>query len=240
MAVDYHHYLVVTGPSAAVSAFARRIALVATRRVAGVARQTTVPFSFESLYALARMGRDAPCDPYGIRRWRIPARQGAAAVRYRFHTRNLEMPALLRKLSRATPQLRFALVTHCLDDSSFGAWTFVKGRRRGGWLNEEWHESFWKRAAEEYGLDLDAAYEEPAAEETAEDMMLDDAVRRATGTPRQYDWYSGRVYRPLAEEREKQIAELRAEMERQEAGTTGKSPPSTGRRRKLERKGGGA
>ena len=63
MAVEYFHYLVVTGPPPAVKDFVHRIALVVTRRVAGATLRTMVAFSFESMYAIARTKDDPPGEP---------------------------------------------------------------------------------------------------------------------------------------------------------------------------------
>lgn len=46
MAVDYFHYLVVTGPHAAVGNFAHRIALVVNRRAGGATVQHDLPAFF--------------------------------------------------------------------------------------------------------------------------------------------------------------------------------------------------
>jgi hypothetical protein len=231
MAVDYYHYLVVRGPAAAVRSFTDRIALVTTRRVAGVTQRQMVPFSFESLYAIAKIKDEPPCDPYDMTRWPIRLAQDArlgptsrrarsgrgrrvsrsgAEVRYRFHTRNLPIETLIRKLSRAEPKLTFALVTHCLDGADFAAFTMAAGRRRGKWMGENWRESFWKRAATQLNMTLDEAFEddEQGAGIVAEEMMLDAALEIAMGPGCVYNWSGGRVYRDLWEEREKQMREM--------------------------------
>lgn len=209
MAVDYLHYLVVSGPLADVSGFADRIALVVSRKIAGSVRQTTVPFSFESLYAIAKLKDDPPFDPYDIRRWPLVRRgRGRAEVRYRFHTRNMEVDALLKKLSRKVPRLLFALVTHCLDDSTFGAYTMVNGRCRGGYLQQAWQDAAWQQAADAFSVELSKAYEDDEVDAYAERLMLDGAVRIATGFERRYDWSGGRVYRDLDVERDRQLAAL--------------------------------
>ena len=76
-------------------------------------------------------------DSYDMVRWPIVRRGRTAYVRYRFHTRNLEMLDPLKKLTRAVPDVRIALVTHCLDDGDFGAYSFEKGRMKGKGLGEQ-------------------------------------------------------------------------------------------------------
>lgn len=203
MAVDFFHFLVVSGPRADVVDFAHRIALVVTRRVAGVNVRLTVPFSFESLYAMARMKEDdeRPGEPFDMTRWGIVRRGAHAEVRYRFHTRNLELAPLLKPLSKRVPRLTFALVTRCLDDNDFGAYTIRSGKQRGNWLGDEWRAPFYERVARERGIALEEVYEDDDLEATAEWWMTDAAVQIATGTDRRYDWRSGRVYRDFENER---------------------------------------
>jgi hypothetical protein len=209
MAVDYYHHLVVTGPRAGVADFAHRIAMVRTRRVAGVTTREASPFSFASLYAMANLKEEVPADPYDMVRWPVVRRgRGAAEVRYRFHTRSLEVHPLVRRLSRKVPRLTFALVTICLDDSDVAPFRIRNGRQQGGWLGGEWREPFWQRAAEARGLPLDEAYEDEGVEALAERWMLDEAVRMATRTTRRYRWDGGRVYRDLDDEREAFMRDL--------------------------------
>lgn len=208
MAVDYYHHIVVTGPRPAVSDFVNRIALVVSRRVGGVTHQVTVPFSFESMFAMAKMRGKVPCDPYDMTRWPLVQRGRMAEARYRFHTRNLEMQSLLKRLSRAVPQLHFALVTMCLDDSDIAPFTIQNGRLRGKWLPGTWHEPFWQRAARKYKMSLDDAYQDDVAEAAAESWMMDEAMRKATGSPRRYHWTGGRIYRNLQDVRDALIREL--------------------------------
>jgi hypothetical protein len=174
---------------------------VITRRVAGITTREVAPFSFQSLYALTRQKGEIPSDPYDMVRWPIVRRGRTAHVRYRFHTRSFEMLDPLKRLARAVPNVRIALVTHCLDDGDFGAYTFAKGRMKGKWLGDDWRTPFWERAASNLGISLDEAYEEDAAQTLAESMMLDAAMRVATGDDRRYDWSGGRVYRDLWDQR---------------------------------------
>ncbi|MEX1127089.1 MAG: hypothetical protein WEB50_00845, partial [Vicinamibacterales bacterium] len=155
-----------------------------------------------------RQKGEPPCDPYDMVRWPIVRQARAAHVRYRFHTRSLEMQGPLKKLSRALPDVRIAMVTHCLDDNDFGAYTFHKGRMKGKWLGGDWRTPFWERTARELGIDLDEAYEDDAAEQRADSLMTDAAMRIATGVDRAYDWSGGRVYRDLSDERAAMMQDL--------------------------------
>jgi hypothetical protein len=220
VAVDYFHFLVVSGPRPAVDDFVHRIALVVTRRVAGVSGRQTVPFSFESLYAMARMKKDdQPGDPLDMTRWGVVQRGRSAEVRYRFHTRNAELHPLLKRLSKHVPRLTFALVSRCLDDNDFGAFTIRKGKQRGDRLGDDWRTPFYERAARQYNMTLDEVYEDDDVEAVAEWWMTDAAVQIATGTNHRYDWRSGRVYRDLEDERANAMRELvqaMSEMEKEE------------------------
>jgi hypothetical protein len=131
-----------------------------------------------------------------------------AEVRYRFHTRNLEMHPLLKRLSRKTPDLTFALASHCLDDGDFGAFTIRKGKVRGDWLGDDWRTPFWERAAKTFNMPLDETWEDSAAESIAESWMRDAAVRIATGSARDYDWAGGRLYREFENERANTMVEI--------------------------------
>jgi hypothetical protein len=190
--------------------------MTVTRRIAGVTTREVAPFSFQSLFAISRLKGDVPEDPYDMSRWSLVRRGRTAYVRYRFHTRSLEMQDLLKKLTRAVPDVSIALVTHCLDDGDFGAFTIAKGRSTGGWLGDDWRTPFWERAARALGMTLEEAYEDDDAEMRAESLMRDEAVRMATGTDRRFDWSGGRVYRDLWDERATFMRDLAAEMKRME------------------------
>lgn len=166
------------------------------------------PFSFQSLYALTRRKDEIPHDPYDMTRWPIVRRGPTAYVRYRFHTRNLQLDDELKPLSRVMPRVRIAIVSHCLDDGDFCAFTFEKGRRRGKWMGDKWREQYWARAARELKMSLDEAYEDDDAEMRAESLMRDEAVRIATGTDRRYEWGGGRIYRDLWDERASMMRDL--------------------------------
>lgn len=209
MAVDYFHFLVVTGPPPAVDDFVHRIALVVTRRIAGVSVQQTVPFSFESLCAMAGLKKeDAPAEPLDMTRWPIVRRGRLAEVRYRFHTRSVDLHPYLKRLSKHVPRLTFALVTRCLDDNDFAPFTIRGGTLRGKWLGGEWGTPFYERAARKFKMTLDEVYEDDDVEEVAEWWMTHAAVHIATGTNRRYEWRSGRVYRDLDDERMNAMRDL--------------------------------
>ena len=200
--------MIVTGASKAIASFVDRIALVVTRRVAGVTTREVAPFSFQSLYAITRQKGEIPSDPYDMVRWPTVRRGRTAYVRYRFHTRSSEMFDPLKRLTRALPDVRIALVTLCLDDGDFGAYSFAKGRMNGKWLGDDWRTPFWERAARDLGIPLDEAYDDDAAEMRAESMMLDAAMRIATRSGRRYDWSGGRVYRDLWDQRAAMMRDL--------------------------------
>jgi hypothetical protein len=145
-------------------------------------------------------------------RWRIVRRGGGQAeVRYRFHTRNLELHPLLKRLSKRMPHLRFALVTVCVDDMDFAPFTIKAGKLRGKWLGGDWRTPFWEQIARRFGVDVEEAYEDDDMEIEAHALMLDAAVAIATGSPRRYRWGGGRVYRKLGDEQAKAIADIVAE-----------------------------
>lgn len=217
MAVDYFHYLVVTGARGPVDDFVHRIALVVDRRVAGESVRQTVPFSFESAYAMARINGEDPGEAFDMTRWPVVQRGRLAQVRYRFHTRSVEMHPLLSRLSKATPRLTFALVTHCLDDNDFGFFTIRNGKRRGKWLGDAWRTPFYERAAKQYNLTLDDLYDDDIVTSIAESWMRDAAMQLATRTPRRYVWTGGRVYRDLFEERASFMLELARAVKKTEA-----------------------
>ena len=194
------------------TSFVDRIAFVVTRRVAGITTREVAPFSFQSLYALTKQKGEVPFDPYDMVRWPIIRRERTAYVRYRFHTRSFEMFDPLKKLTRALTDVRIALVTHCLDDGDFGAYTFEKGRMKGDWLGDDWRTPFWERAARELKMTLDEAYDDDDAEMRAESLMTDEAMRIATGADRRYDWSGGLVSRDLWDERAAMMRNLAAAM----------------------------
>ena len=201
MAVDYYHYLLVSGSHAAVREFVHRIALVVDRRVAGTNSRQIVPFSFESLYTMAAIKGDGPGEAFDMSRWRVVRRGRSSEVRYRFHTRSVELHPLLKRLSKKTPRLLFALVTHCLDDNDFGQFAIRKGVLRGGWLGDQWREPFWELTSKRFKMPLDECYEDPQTEMWAEDRMRDAALELAIGSPRRFSWAGGQTFRRYEDER---------------------------------------
>jgi len=83
VAVDYYHFLVVSGPRPAVTDFVHRIALVIDRRAAGKTVRQEVPFSFESMYAIAKIKGDHPGEAFDMMRWPIARRGRGAEVQLR-------------------------------------------------------------------------------------------------------------------------------------------------------------
>lgn len=148
-----------------------------------------------------RLKGEVPDDPFDLTRWPIARRGTLSEVRYRFHTRGLEVHPLLTRLSKATPRLKYALVTHCLDDNDFAPFAIQKGKLRGGWLGDAWREPFYERAAREHNMTLEEVYEDDVIESIAESWMTEAAMQIATGTNRIYEWGGGRVYRDLDDER---------------------------------------
>ena len=191
----------MSGPREPVNDFADRIAKVENRRVAGVTTKQMVPFSFDSMWVMARMKGESPGEAFDMTRWGPVRRGRGAEVRYRFHTRSLELHPLLKRLSKHVPGLTFALVTMCLDDSDFGAFTIANGRLRGKWLGDDWRMPFWERAAKKFNMPLDETWEDPDTEVIAESWMRDAAMRIATGSDRDYRWTGGTVYRDFEDER---------------------------------------
>lgn len=126
MAVDFLHRLLVEGPPADVRQLRADLWTEYPREVGGEKWTEVVPFSFARLYALApaarRVEKQVPYDPYDLSVWpirRLSARR--ALLRYRFHTRNLEVDGLVAALARARPSLRFLLVSQCSTTGSSGA-----------------------------------------------------------------------------------------------------------------------
>ena len=165
--------------------------------------QQTVPFSFESLYAIGHITRDEDYrgEPFDLTRWAVVERGGTAEVRYRLHTRSVELHPLLKRLSKEVPLLTFALVTQCMDDGDFAPFTIRGGRMRGGWLGDEWREPFWERAATAFNMPVDETWEDPETEAIAERWMRDAALQIAMGSDRVYGWSGGPLYRDLEDER---------------------------------------
>ena len=80
---------------------------------------------------MARMRGDMPGEAFDLRRWPAINRGRLAEIRYSCHTRSVELHPLLKRLSKATPRLTYALVTHCLDDNDFAPFRIQNGTLRG-------------------------------------------------------------------------------------------------------------
>lgn len=221
MAVDFLHRILVTGRADRVRDFRRRIYREYPRTVAGTTWTEIVPFSFAALYEIAPRARtveaEVPYEPYDLSTWpvtRIGAR--SAAVRYQFHTRNLEMAPLIRVLARAVPDLTFTLVTLCLDDSSITSYRFEAGRQRQWTVPQRVREAHWDRARRKFRLAGDDVYDDDEAELWAEDAMMTDALNhwkpraQRTSRRRRYQWWNSPPLRRLEDERVLALVELNA------------------------------
>jgi hypothetical protein len=166
-----------------------------------------------------------------------PGNLGDSEVGYTFHTPNVEMHPLIKTLSRAAAALTFALVTHCLDDGDFGAFTIQQGKMRGKWLGGDWPTPFWERAAQKFNVPLDETWEDDFITAVAESWMRQGAMEIASGSRRRYDWGGGREYRDFEDERANAIRDLGlAIKEMQKQPATGRKP-SRGSKASLRRKG---
>ena len=177
-----------------------------------------VPFCFQALYDLApaarRVEREVPNDPFELSAWPI-RRLGArrAQVRYQFHTRDLEMVALIRALSRARPSLTFTLATLCYDDSSVEAARFARGRAERWIMRERDCEPHWDRARRKFNLPDDEVYMDDEAEHWTEQEMLHAALihwdrRGGRSAGRRREWHNRFVLRDLETERELAMYEV--------------------------------
>jgi hypothetical protein len=211
MAVDYLHRLVVEGSPEQVRAFRRTMHREYPRALGKETWTEVVPFSFTALYELApsarRVEREIPCDPYELVVWPVKRlAEGRAQVRYQFHTRNLEMVALLRALSRALPPLTFTLMTFCYDDSSAESYRLSRGKARKWVLPQRRQEFHWERARKKFSLVGEDVYDDDAAEQWAEEGMRHEALdhweRSDSGGRRHYQWWNRPRLRDLATERE--------------------------------------
>jgi hypothetical protein len=199
------------------------------------------------LYELAPAARrfepEVPYDPYDLSVWpvrRITPRR--SELRYQFHTRNLEMPGLLRPLSRAVPSLTFVLATLCFDDSTAVSYRFARG------IEHEWHdpdpEVMWQRARKKFRLSGDEVYMDDHAEHWVEEKLLEEALNHWTAPRNQSagrafsrkSWNQPRV-RDLASERELALIEITGRVadplrkkDRNKRGSA--KPDRSGRRRR--------
>jgi hypothetical protein len=211
--VDYVHRLVVRGSAQAVRRLSRALYREYPRTVANRTWTEIVPFSFEALYKLApkaaRIEREVPCDPFELAAWPVRIRpNGKAEARYQFQTRNLEMAGFIQALARTQPQLRFVLVTFCMDDSTIESFAF-SGSSRKKWMLPDRRTNFhWERARKKFGLAGDAVYDDDEAEQWAEEEMLIEAISHwtgrgaAAGRSGRYKWWNQPRLRDLDTERE--------------------------------------
>ena len=216
MAVDYVHRLIVRGPRKDIPTFRREIYRRYPRKIGRESWIEIVPFSFDALYEIAPAARriepGIPCDAYDMSVWPI-RRVGKtqAEIRYKFHTRNLEMADLIRVLARARRALTFTLLTFCLDDMSIELYRFTGGRMKRWEYPEGRREFHWDRARIKFGLAGDDVYDDDAAEHWAEEEMLHEALshwdqRGSAGTwsprPRRYQWWNRPQLRDLMTEQQ--------------------------------------
>ena len=186
MAVDYSHRLIVQGPHDVVRRFRRQMYREYPRTLAGRTWTEIVTFSFAALYEIAPAARriepEVPYDPYDLCDWpirRVSVRQ--SEVRYRFHTRNLEMIGLIRALSRELPSLTFMLTTFCLDDNSIIAYRLRGGKLQQWTLPERQQQFHWERTLTRFRLEEgEVAYANEEARGWHEEQMLAEPL--ATGT----------------------------------------------------------
>jgi hypothetical protein len=178
-------------------------------------------FSFQALYEIAhsaaKVEAEPPFDPYDLRAWpprRLNARLFEA--RYQFHTRNLEMAALIVELSRALPSLKFVLATLCLDDGSIESYRLWRGAQRRWNMPERRQEAHWDRARRRLGLKADLVYEDDQATMMAEDGMLAEALdhwdSKRGNRMQRCDWWNAPKQRDFETEREIALTALRNEL----------------------------
>jgi hypothetical protein len=216
MAVDYVHRLLVRGPRNGILTFRREIYRRYARKIGRKSWLEIVPFSFAALYEIAPTARriepDIPHDAYDMSVWpirRIGRTQ--AEIRYKFHTRNLEMTDLIRVLAKARPALTFTLLTFCLDDGSIELYRFTGGRTKRWEYPEGRREFHWNRARIKFGLAGDNVYDDDKAEHWAEEEMLHEALSHwdksgGAGTrlprARRYQWWNRPPLRDLMTEQQ--------------------------------------
>ena len=215
MAVDYSHRLIVQGPHDVVRRFRRQMYREYPRTLAGRTWTEIVTFSFAALYEIAPAARriepEVPYDPYDLCDWpirRVSVRQ--SEVRYRFHTRNLEMIGLIRALSRELPSLTFMLTTFCLDDNSIIAYRLRGGKLQQWTLPERQQQFHWERTLTKFRLEEgEVAYANEEARGWHEEQMLAEAVGHWNrGRRRRYQWWNRPPLRDLDMERELALYEV--------------------------------
>jgi hypothetical protein len=218
MAVDFLHRLVIEGRPDPVRAFHRAMRKRVVRSLRRKQWTEDIPFSFERLYEIApgarKVEREIPYDPYDVRTWpvrRLDSRH--AEVRYQFHTRNLEMVALVRVLSRTFPRLVMTLVTMCLDDSDVESYRVARGSVRKWKVPETRRETHWVAARKKFRLAGDEVYDDDDATRYAEERIMAEALDHwqppsHRARPRRRQWWNVEPVRDLAEEREIAFAEI--------------------------------
>ncbi len=218
MAVDYFHRLVVAGPRGTVERFRNELRQTVRRSIGTYKWRETIPFSFARLYEVApaavRIFKDVPRSPYDMSVWPIRQLPGRRAeVRYKFHTRSLEMLPYVRVLSREFSALTFVLVISCTDDGSTDSYRVCSGRVRTWILPEARHAVHWERARQEFKLTGVNVYKNDRARSSSEEGMREEALahwERGTGAPRRRAdcWDNLRVSRDLETERGILMAEF--------------------------------
>jgi hypothetical protein len=224
MGIDFSHRLVVAGPRKDVDILRRRLTCTVSRTVDGHRWRERVPFSFQRLYELApaavRIERNVPFDPYDLSVWPIRKLPGGRAeIRYRLHTRNMELLPFVRLLSRKFAMLVFYLVTFCLDDDEMATYRVRSGQVSKRILSNERKEAHWERARQKFGLGGDAVYEDEVARLFAEDWALEEALDywqpkshagHRTGGAR--NWWNRPVARDFQSEGLIVLAEIKAHL----------------------------
>lgn len=213
MAIDYWNQLLVEGSPADVRSFRRDMWREFPRTVGGETWTEVVPFSFESLYALApdarRIIQEPPGDPFDLSVWPIRrVAPGVAEVRYRFHTRDLEMQDLLQALSKSLPALVFTLSTLCLDAGEIDAYRLRAGKSRHWSASRRLYRKYTKRErAKLKGVGEDVDF---AAEEAAEQVLLDLGLFRwrKGGSVRRLRWWDQEMFRQMEVERDLFMVEV--------------------------------
>jgi hypothetical protein len=145
---------------------------------------------------------------------RLPGK--LAEVRYQLHTRNIELLAFVRVLSKIFSALTFRVVTHCLDDGEIASFRVCNGRVRTWILPEARQDANWERARQKFALTGDDVYDDDDARYFAEEAMREEALdhwERGTDGPRPpqrrvRSWWNRPVSRDLESERLIAMAEI--------------------------------
>lgn len=219
MAVAYLHRLVITGPREAVDLFRRQIRHSYMRSVLKREWLEVIPFSFQRLYELVpaavQIEPVAPYDPYGISVWRVRRLTGKnAEIRYRMHTRNLELWPFIRLLSKKCPALEFVLMTDC-ECEEITSYLMHGGRVRRWRLPQSRIDAHWE-LVRKVRLTDEEMFDDYSARDMAEEAVRVEAqdhwAKVANTTPPQRDrnWFGQPVWHDLESERTIIMAELAA------------------------------